>query len=66
MSQMTEGQLMSRAAWLYYVGGLNQEQTSARLGLTRARVNRLLQQARETGLVAITVDRRDQIGREHV
>ena len=59
MSQMTEGQLMSRAAWLYYVGGLNQEQTSARLGLTRARVNRLLQQARETGLVAITVDRRD-------
>lgn len=59
MSRMTEGQLMSRAAWLYYVGGLNQEQTSARLGLTRARVNRLLQQARETGLVAITVDRRD-------
>lgn len=56
---MTENELMTRAAWLYYVGGLNQEQTSARMGLTRARVNRLLQQARETGLVAITVDRRD-------
>ena len=59
MTQMTESQLMTRAAWLYYVGGLNQEATSVRMGLTRARVNRLLQQARETGLVAITIDQRD-------
>lgn len=59
MSRMTDSELMTRAAWLYYVGGLNQEATSARMGLTRARVNRLLQQAREMGLVAITIDRRD-------
>ncbi len=50
---------MTRAAWLYYVGGLNQEATSARLGLTRARVNKLLGQAREAGLVSITINERD-------
>ena len=38
--------LMARAAWLYYVGGLNQEATAKRLGITRARVNKLLQDAR--------------------
>lgn len=48
--------LMARAAWLYYVGGLNQEATAKRLGITRARVNKLLQDARETGLVSITIN----------
>lgn len=59
MSDMNEVRLMSRAAWLYYLGGLNQEETSARLGITRARVNKLLQQARETGIVSITIDHRE-------
>lgn len=48
--------LMVRAAWFYYVGGLNQEMTAARLGLTRARVNKMLAEARETGLVSISID----------
>lgn len=48
--------LMSRAAWLYYVGGLNQEAAAQRLGVTRARVNKLLQDARETGLVSISIN----------
>ncbi len=48
--------LMARAAWLYYVGGLNQEAAAKRLGITRARVNKLLQDARETGLVSITIN----------
>lgn len=48
--------LMARAAWLYYVGGINQEATAKRLGITRARVNKLLQDARETGLVSITIN----------
>ena len=39
--------LMARAAWLYYIGGLNQEATAKRLGLTRARVNKLLADARD-------------------
>ncbi|WP_425073582.1 sugar-binding transcriptional regulator [Sagittula sp. S175] len=51
-------QLMSRAAWLYYVGGLNQEETAHRLGTTRARVNKLLGQAREEGIVSISIDAR--------
>lgn len=48
--------MMSRAAWLYYVGGLNQEATAKRLGTTRARVNKLLSDAREAGLVSITIN----------
>lgn len=48
--------LMARAAWLYYVGGLNQEAAAKRLGITRARVNKLLQDARETGVVSITIN----------
>ncbi|WP_024310881.1 sugar-binding transcriptional regulator [Sinorhizobium medicae] len=50
--------LMVRAAWFYYVGGLNQEMTAARLGLTRARVNKMLAEARESGLVSISIDHR--------
>ena len=41
-----EETLMARAAWLYYVGGLNQEEAARRLGITRARVNKLLADAR--------------------
>lgn len=51
-----EDDLMVRAAWYYYVGGLNQEATASRLGLTRARVNKMLSEARETGLVSISID----------
>lgn len=59
MFALSEKQQMARAAWLYYVGGLNQEATSQRMGLTRARVNKLLQQARESGMVSITINDRD-------
>jgi DNA-binding transcriptional regulator LsrR (DeoR family) len=52
----SEEELVVRAAWFYYVGGLNQETTAARLGLTRARVNKMLSEARETGLVSISID----------
>lgn len=48
--------LMARAAWLYYIGGLNQEATAKRLGITRARVNKLLSDARDSGLVSITIN----------
>jgi len=59
MIDLSDTQLMTRAAWLYYVGGLNQEAAAARMGITRARVNRLLQQARESGLVSITINAND-------
>lgn len=59
MPDFTEAELMTRAAWLYHVADLNQEDVSRRLGLTRARVNRLLQQAREQGIVSISITERD-------
>ncbi len=55
MSESEDG-LMVRVAWLYYVGGFNQEATASRLGLTRARVNKILGEARESGLVSISID----------
>ena len=59
MSDSIESELMTRAAWLYYVGGFTQQQTSERLGITRARVNKLLQQARDTGIVSINISERN-------
>ncbi|MEQ8659104.1 MAG: sugar-binding transcriptional regulator [Hyphomicrobiales bacterium] len=59
MPDENTSQLMAQAAWLYYNGGFNQQETAARLGLTRARVNKLLSQARDTGLVSISIDERD-------
>lgn len=59
MKDTDDSELMSRAAWLYYVGELNQEETANRLGTTRARVNKLLQQARDTGIVSISIEARD-------
>ncbi|WP_417259967.1 sugar-binding transcriptional regulator [Celeribacter sp.] len=58
MKENDDQQLMSRAAWLYYVGGLNQEETANRLGTTRARVNKLLQLAKDAGIVSISIDAR--------
>lgn len=54
---ITEEMLMVKAAWLYHVAGLNQAETAKRLGLTRARVNRLLADSLQEGVVSITVDR---------
>ena len=44
-------QLSIRVAWLYYLENLTQAEIGERLGLTRARVNRMLSEARENGLV---------------
>lgn len=54
--QDNDDQAMAQAAWLYYVGGFNQEETARRLGTTRARVNKMLSDARETGLVSISIN----------
>lgn len=48
-------QLATRAAWFYFVAGLTQAQIGKKLGLNRIRVNRLLAQAREQGLVQIRI-----------
>ena len=50
-----EEQLATRAAWLYFVAGLTQAQIGKKLGINRTRVNRLLAQARDQGLVQINI-----------
>lgn len=47
-----------RAAWLYYVAGNTQEQTAELLGISRVKVNRLLAEAKEAGIVKISIEHR--------
>lgn len=47
--------LISRVLHLYYVDELTQAEVGRRLGLSTAKVNRLLQQARQQGMVEITI-----------
>jgi DNA-binding transcriptional regulator LsrR (DeoR family) len=47
-----------RAAWLYHVAGNTQEQTADLLGISRVKVNRLLAEARESGIVKISIEHR--------
>lgn len=49
---------IAQAAWLYYVGNLSQQDVSKRLGVSRFKVLRMLADAREQGLVRITVEHR--------
>ncbi len=55
-----------RAAWLYYVEGLTQEQIAEALGLSRIKVVRMLAAARAEGTVRIRIDARSatQVGLE--
>jgi DNA-binding transcriptional regulator LsrR (DeoR family) len=46
---------MARAARLHFEFGLTHQETAEALGLSRIKVTRLLKQARDTGLVQITV-----------
>jgi DNA-binding transcriptional regulator LsrR (DeoR family) len=51
-------QTQVRAAWLYYMEGLTQAEIAERLKMTRLRANRLLMEARASGLVSITLNSR--------
>lgn len=44
-----------RAAWLYHVGGLSQDEVGQRLGVSRFKVLRLLAEARAAGEVRVTL-----------
>ena len=50
--------LRVKVAWLYYVEGLTQERIARFLGLSRAKIIRLLASAREVGIVRIRIDGR--------
>lgn len=47
--------LLNRVLTLYYVEGLNQAEIGTQFGLSTAKVNRLLKQAREQGMVEIKI-----------
>lgn len=51
-----ENQLISRVAWLYFHEELTQGEIGERLGLTRLKVNRLLQAGREAGLIRVVIN----------
>lgn len=48
----------ARVAWLYYMEGMTQAEIAEKLGMTRLRVNRILVEARTSGLISITLNSR--------
>jgi len=51
-----DAELATRAAWLYYSGGLTQSEVAAKLGLAPAKAHRLIARATQAGLVRIFVE----------
>ena len=49
-------QMQIQAAWLYYMKDLTQQEIATRLGISRVKVTRLIQQARENELVTISIN----------
>ena len=49
---------IAQTAWLYYVGNLSQQEISKRMGVSRFKVLRMLADARERGLVRISIEHR--------
>ncbi|MCA0305871.1 MAG: sugar-binding transcriptional regulator [Actinobacteria bacterium] len=47
---------LASIAWFYYIDGLTQADIAERMKTSRATVGRLLQEARETGVVRISID----------
>jgi DNA-binding transcriptional regulator LsrR (DeoR family) len=48
-------ELLTRIAWMYYLGGMNQQEIADEFSFTRVKVTRLLKQAVECGIVHITI-----------
>lgn len=50
-----EDDLVARAAWLHFVGGLTQAEVATRLGLSATRAHRMIAKAQSSGIVKIAV-----------
>ena len=48
----------ARAGWLYYVGGMTQDQIAAELGVSRQRAQRLVSRAMAEGLIQVRLNHR--------
>lgn len=55
MARRRSGSKAARVAWLYYLEGMTQEAIARELGISRSTVVRLIRQAKEMGLVRITM-----------
>ncbi len=51
-----DASLVTRAAWLHYVGGLTQADVAKRLGLTSLKAHRLITRANQDGIVKVHID----------
>ncbi len=49
-------ELAARAAWMYYVAGMTQQEIAIALGLSRQVAQRLVSSAREMGMVSVKID----------
>ncbi len=48
----------ARAGWLYYVGGMTQDQIARELGVSRQRAQRLVSRAMADGLIHVRLEHR--------
>ena len=53
--EQTRHQLLCKVAWLYYHDDHTQAEIADKLGISRVTINRLIKEARETGVVEIKV-----------
>ncbi len=53
--QISGENVITEVAWMYYQDGMNQKEIADRLGISRASVVNYLQEARESGLIRITL-----------
>ncbi|MBC6439528.1 MAG: sugar-binding transcriptional regulator [Rhodospirillales bacterium] len=54
--QTEDDDLVERAAWLHFVGGLAQGEVAARLGMSTTRAHRAISKAQASGIVQIVVN----------
>jgi DNA-binding transcriptional regulator LsrR (DeoR family) len=57
MPDNTDEELMVRAAWMYYHHNMTHDQIARRLNTSRVKITRILQKARESGIVEIRLNR---------
>ncbi|MGY6549125.1 MAG: sugar-binding transcriptional regulator [Roseinatronobacter sp.] len=55
LESVRDSDLRVRAAWLYYLRGKSQQEVGEALGLSRFQVNRLLSDARDAGIVRVSL-----------
>lgn len=54
-----EESLLVKTAWFYYIGGYTQQEIGEYLGISRLRVNRLLDKARKNGIIRFSIREND-------